>query len=575
MAGLSALQNYSDEDDSDHETPSNATVAPGKDRSAEGNCGVNLPTKVLTLSVQSAPVVQYKNEGRSGRTIASTSKELAYNAKFEDLYAPQVGPENPFLTAQQKAPRNTLTGFVEPAIVSEFQFEMQRRTFDQLRYALDPSQSEEGMKFIGNTTEMEKRKGETIIDIGKTKLTRKRARNDNPEDMDNFQGPWAGFEDESTVAKPSEEDMEQIKDYLAKKKRKTRVFEEKPFDETSQLHLKEPYDYMGRSFLHVPQDVGVNLRSEEAPDKCYIPKSLLHTWSGHNRGVAAIRWFPKSAHLLLSAGMDSKVKLWNVYGDRECVRTYTGHRQAVKDVAFNNSGSQFLSSGYDRWVKLWDTEKGECIGRYQSPTRKTAHVVKFHPDEEKQHLFVCGMQDKKILCWDTRSGEMVQEYDRHLGAVNTITFIDDNRRFMSTSDDKSIRIWEWDIPVDMKYIADPGMHSLPAVTAAPNGKWCAMQSMDNKLMIFSCLNRYKFNRKKTFGGHLVSGYACQPDFSPDMSYILSGDANGNVWIWDWKTTRILSKWKAHDKCCISVLWHPHETSKIATCGWDGQIKFWD
>ena len=49
-----------------------------------------------------------------------------------------------------------------------------------------------------------------------------------------------------------------------------------------------------------------------------------------------------------------------------------------------------------------------------------------------------------------RSNEIVQEYDRHLGAVNTITFVDENRRFVSTSDDKSMRVWEWDIPVDMK-----------------------------------------------------------------------------------------------------------------------------
>lgn len=58
---------------------------------------------------------------------------------------------------------------------------------------------------------------------------------------------------------------------------------------------------------------------------------------------------------------------------------------------------------------------------------------------------------------------------RHLGAVNTITFVDENRRFVTTSDDKSLRVWEWNIPVDMKYIADPTMHSMPAVTPSPNG----------------------------------------------------------------------------------------------------------
>lgn len=53
-------------------------------------------------------------------------------------------------------------------------------------------------------------------------------------------------------------------------------------------------------------------------------------------------------------------------------------------------------------------------------------------------VFVCVWQQ-----WDIRTGEVVQEYDRHLGAVNTITFVDENRRFVSTSDDKSLRVWEW------------------------------------------------------------------------------------------------------------------------------------
>lgn len=64
-------------------------------------------------------------------------------------------------------------------------------------------------------------------------------------------------------------------------------------------------------------------------------------------------------------------------------------------------------------------------------------------------------------------------------------------------------------------------------------------------------------------------------FSVRSSYLASGDGDGRVCIWDWKTTRMLAKWKAHDRTVISVLWHPHETSKLASAGWDGTIKFWD
>lgn len=47
--------------------------------------------------------------------------------------------------------------------------------------------------------------------------------------------------------------------------------------------VKDMYDYQGRSYLHVPQDVGINLRSSDAPDKCYLPKKQIHVWSGHTK----------------------------------------------------------------------------------------------------------------------------------------------------------------------------------------------------------------------------------------------------------------------------------------------------
>ena len=73
--------------------------------------------------------------------------------------------------------------------------------------------------------------------------------------------------------------------------------------------VKDAYDYQGRSFLHIPQDVGVNLKSDSPPDKCFLPKKQIHTWAGHSKGVSAIRWFPRSAHLLLSCSMDCKIKV--------------------------------------------------------------------------------------------------------------------------------------------------------------------------------------------------------------------------------------------------------------------------
>ena len=66
-------------------------------------------------------------------------------------------------------------------------------------------------------------------------------------------------------------------------------------------------------------------------------------------------------------------------------------------------------------------------------------------------------------------------------------------------------------------------------------------------------------RKKRFAGHTVAGYACEPQFSPDGRFVSSGDGQGNMVFWDWKTCRITSRFKAHSKVVISSCWLPHET----------------
>uniref|UniRef100_A0A4W5LNG9 Pre-mRNA-processing factor 17 n=1 Tax=Hucho hucho TaxID=62062 RepID=A0A4W5LNG9_9TELE len=572
-ATVESLVSYGTDSDSDNETQSNASpekVDP--DALAHLQPLKSGPTMYLAL-LNSAPEVAVKEAVETGVHLDPSLKEVTYNPTYETMFAPEFGPVNPYRSQQMAAPRNMLSGYAEPAHVNDFMFEQQRRTFSTFGYALDPSvdttSQNSSNSYIGAVDEAEKKKGLTVFEVGPKKHDkRKKVQGGESDDIDNYLGPWAKYVDEKDGAKPSEEEQKELDEITAKRQKKGRNEEEAPAEEKTILHVKDAYDYQGRSYLHVPQDVGINLRTADIPDKCYLPKKQIHVWTGHTKKEPLLFPTVPSLHLSISLSL-----LWEVYNERRCVRTFIGHSKAVRDICFNNTGTQYMSAAYDRYLKLWDTETGQCISRFTN--RKVPYCVKFNPDEDKQNLFVAGMSDKKIVQWDARTGEVVQEYDRHLGAVNTITFVDENRRFVSTSDDKSLRVWEWDIPVDFKYIAEPSMHSMPAVTLSPNGKWLACQSMDNQILIFGAQNRFRLNKKKIFKGHMVAGYACQVDFSPDMSYVVSGDADGKLNIWDWKTTKLYHRIKAHDKVCISALWHPHETSKVITCGWDGLIKLWD
>ena len=84
-----------------------------------------------------------------------------YNPRYEELWTPQLGPDNPKLSEFHKAQKNTLTGFVENASFNDFQFENQRRTFESFGYAVDPSATVVVDKVIGSTADAAENKGFT------------------------------------------------------------------------------------------------------------------------------------------------------------------------------------------------------------------------------------------------------------------------------------------------------------------------------------------------------------------------------------------------------------------------------
>lgn len=346
--------------------------------------------------------------------------------------------------------------------MSDFSFEDQRRTFHTMRYAADPSVDPNTKvstsNFIGESTAIDAAGGDTMMTKKNISKSERRKLKSKLIELRTGMGS----------ARPSDEQFEQMAAWANTADQKAGIegakaaagiaegtsAKSKDDTEKTTLHIKDEYDYLGRTYMHPRQDLGERLGV--TPEKCFLPKANIYTWSGHTKGVQRTQFLPNTGHLMLSCSMDSKIKLWEFYGERRLLRTFHGHTQAVRDISFNRDGSRFVSCGYDKVTRLWDTETGQCIARYKS--KKITYCVKFHPDADKQHLFVAGDQNKMIITRDTNTGEVVQEYDRHLGSVNSITFVEDGKRMVTTSDDKSIRVWEWDIPVDIKYIADPGLH---------------------------------------------------------------------------------------------------------------------
>ncbi|KAK4466026.1 WD40-repeat-containing domain protein [Cladorrhinum samala] len=507
----------------------------------------------------------------------------------EDLARPRLGPANPFRDESDSAAalrkrKNVLTGLAEETYISEHTFRSKHRAVERRggpeREFVTGKRQKEINKALRSQREG---KGSATIADGDGAYVGPWAKykRDEYELVEVDDGEELGSEYEVVTDDDGDEEVVEsgtvVKAPAENLARRKQV--EELGEETTTFHGSEEHDYLGRTYMHVPQDLGFSLTKEVGSVTNFVPKKVVYTWKHHaGRAVTALQLFPESSHLGLSGDADGQIKIWDVYRSRELLRTFSGHNKAITDLSFSGDGGRkFLSGGFDRRIRLWDTETGQCINRFNCG--KTPHVIKFNPSAENGHEFLAGLSDNRIVQYDSRAGnETVQEYDHHLGAINTLEFIDENRRFMSTSDDRSLRVWDYGIPVEIKTVSEPDMFALTKSTKHPSGKYVLYQCSDNSIVAYSAgPEKFRQHRKKAWRGHNTAGSGIGLSCSPDGQFVVSGDTTGLVCFWDFKTCKLYTKLTVDGGggSVNCVAWSQQESSKVFTAGAKGDIKMWD
>lgn len=104
--------------------------------------------------------------------------------------------------------------------------------------------------------------------------------------------------------------------------------------------------------------IAPHLNSHQA-NRC--PTKEVHQWAGHSGVINRLAWCSAApySHLLLSASMDTTVRVWNAWAQyQQCVRTLRTHTKAVRDAQWSEDGQQILSSSYDRTAAITDVQTG-------------------------------------------------------------------------------------------------------------------------------------------------------------------------------------------------------------------------
>lgn len=108
-----------------------------------------------------------------------------------------------------------------------------------------------------------------------------------------------------------------------------------------------------------------------------------------------------------SASLDGKCKIWDVYNERQVKRTYSGHSAAIRCVNFNEDGSRYA------FRTIFAGSVCACVLRFgPSNTRRQTPDPRLLttplPFPNKHTRFVTGGFDRFLRVWDTETGQVIQ-----------------------------------------------------------------------------------------------------------------------------------------------------------------------
>lgn len=277
--------------------------------------------------------------------------------------------------------------------------------------------------------------------------------------------------------------------------------------------------------------------------------------------------------------MDQTVCVWNVWSrDQKIARLFRYHNAAVKDVKWSPQGLSVLSCGYDCSSRLIDVEKGIETQIFKED--QVVGVIKFCPDNS--NIFLSGGSKGCLRLWDIRNGNVVCEYIRGLGPILDVEFTINGKQFISSSDvsgsnhsENSIIVWDVSRQVPLSNQVYVEAYTCPSVRCHPFEPCFVAQSNANYIAIFSSSPPFRLDKYKRYESHGVSGFPVKCNFSLDGEKLVSGSADGSIYIYNYRSSELVRKIKVYEQACIDVVFHPVLPNVIGSCSWNGDVSIFE
>jgi WD40 repeat protein len=295
------------------------------------------------------------------------------------------------------------------------------------------------------------------------------------------------------------------------------------------------------------------------------------------------------------------------------VQSFNSNSEIVWSVAATSDG-RYIATGGDT-ARLWDTMTGQEL-KQSFNTSEWAHLVAFSPDDK--YLLTAGLYTQ---LWDLQSMRAVQHYGEKPGDVRAVSF-SGNGQYIAVADEEIGK--PPNERANASYVAElfntstaslikifgPYSESVTAVALSSKGEWIVIGSeaetvqilgtttnarplklpgvagcvhavafsQDDRYVAAAAHNAYVWDRET---GALLkelphTGEVFSVSFSADDNLLLTGAADKEAHVWDWRSGSEVRSFVGHSSYVVNAIFAKIAKRDIVlTASADNTAGLWD
>jgi WD40 repeat protein len=185
----------------------------------------------------------------------------------------------------------------------------------------------------------------------------------------------------------------------------------------------------------------------------------------------------------------------------------------------------------------------------------------------QDRTFISSSQDGTLRTWNLNTGRLIKTFAAHADTVRSLSISADGQTLASGNGDNTVKVWH--LPTRELRQTLMG-HTAPvwSVVLSRDGKTLVSGSGDRTIKVWDVRTGRLL---RTLAGHQNKVYALA--LSPDEQTLVSGSADHTIKVWDFQTGVLRHTLTGHSNTVRSIAISP-DGQTAASASWDKTIKLW-